>query len=99
MAQAHLPADERETRSLWTNVSFLLMWSSVAASGFGDRVMMMAAMALLGATAESVDGTTKLAGITFFFFAPYLFMSIPGGWLADRLPRKWLMLFCDEARA
>jgi len=99
MAQAYLPVDERATPSLWRNVSFLLMWSSVAASGFGDRIMMLAAMTLLGATADDVEGTSVLAAVTFFFFLPYLFMSIPGGWLADRLPRKWLMLGCDEARA
>ncbi len=99
MASAHLPADDRDSGLLWTNISFLLMWSSVAASGFGDRIMMLAAMALLGATGQDVEGTGVLAGITFFFFAPYLVMSIPGGWLADRLSRKWLMLACDEARA
>ncbi len=86
-------------RSLGRNISFLLMWSSVAASGFGDRVMMVAALTLMGGNKEGIDGTSVNAGISFFFFLPYLLLGLPAGWLADRLPRKWIMLGCDESRA
>ena len=75
------------------------MWSSVAASGFGDRVIMLAALTLLGGNKEGVDGTSLNAGIQFCFFLPYLLLGMPAGWLADRVPRKWIMLGCDESRA
>ena len=83
---------------LWRNLSFTLMWTSTAASGFGDRMIMLAAFTLLGGTGEDASSTGINAAINFFFFLAYLPFSIPGGYLADRLPRKWLMLACDEAR-
>ncbi len=83
---------------LWRNFSFTLMWTSTAASGFGDRMIMLAALALLGGLAANESSTAIQAGTQFFFFLPYIFFSIPGGWLADRIPRKWLLLACDESR-
>lgn len=60
---------------------------------------MLAALALLGGLAEGVDSTATQAGTQFFFFAPYFFFAVLGGWIGDRVPRKWLLLVCDEARA
>ncbi|MEX2212687.1 MAG: MFS transporter [Phycisphaeraceae bacterium] len=75
------------------------MWTSVAASGFGDRLIMLVAMALMGMTAANDNSVTITAGINFWFFFPWLIISPPGGWLADKMPRKWLMFACDEIRA
>lgn len=83
---------------LWRNPSFTLMWTSTAASGFGDRMIMLAALALLGGLAKTADSAGYLASTQFFFFAPYLLFNLIGGWLADHLPRKWLLLICDESR-
>ncbi|MEL7087231.1 MAG: MFS transporter, partial [Planctomycetota bacterium] len=84
---------------LWRNLNFTLMWTSTAASGFGDRMMMLAALALLGGFGLAADSTQINAGTQFWFFLPYFLFSIAFGWLADRLPRKWIMLGCDEGRA
>ena len=86
-------------RRLLRNVSFALMWTSTAASGFGDRMIMLVALALLGGLAEGADSTAIKSGTQFFFFAPYLLFAVLGGWVGDRMPRKWLLLICDEARA
>ncbi len=88
-----------ERTPLWRNVSFTLMWTSTAASGFGDRMMMLAALALLGAMGREVDSTAVNAATQFWFFLPYLLFGLVAGWLADHLPRKWVMLACDESRA
>ncbi|MCC7408033.1 MAG: MFS transporter [Phycisphaeraceae bacterium] len=92
------PAGPRDTGALWRNVSFTLMWTSVAASGFGDRLIQLAGWSLLGMSLPGVQASSVQAGISFFFFLPYLFISPLGGWLADTLPRKWIMLACDESR-
>ncbi|MCC7146520.1 MAG: MFS transporter [Phycisphaeraceae bacterium] len=83
---------------LWRNVSFALMWSSVAASGFGDRLIQLAAWKLLGMDLAEAQASSIQAGVYFFFFLPYLVFGPLGGWLADSLPRKWVLLGCDEVR-
>jgi len=74
------------------------MWTSTAASGFGDRMIMLAALALLGGLSHTADSAGVQASTQFFFFAPYLVFNLLGGWLADRMPRKWLLMLCDESR-
>lgn len=94
-----IPADERPAKPLWRNLNFTLMWSSIAASGFGDRLIMLIAMTLMGATQSETGKTSIQAGVNFWFFAPYLLLGPPAGWLADTFPRKWILLGCDEVRA
>lgn len=90
-----------QPKQLWRNKGFTLMWASVAASGFGDRMIMASALILLGAMASETDAgrVSFNAATQFFFFLPYLFLSFFAGWLADHLPRKWILLSCDEMRA
>lgn len=91
--------DPPRARPLWRNLNFTLMWSSTAASGFGDRMIMLAGLALLGGLAAGAEASTAIQASTqFWFFLPYIFISAFGGWLADHLPRKWLLLGCDHAR-
>lgn len=76
------------------------MWTSTAASGFGDRMIMLASLALLGGFVAGTSNSTSVQASTqFWFFLPYVLFSVPAGWVADRLPRKWLLLTCDESRA
>ncbi len=92
-------APRQPSAPLWRNLSFTLMWTSTAASGFGDRMIMLAALALLGGLAQgTTDSTAIQASTQVFFFLPYILFSLPAGWLADHLPRKWLLLTCDEMR-
>ncbi len=97
-ATSHI-GQPNQPRTLWRNASFMLMWSSVAASGFGDRMIQLAAEPLLGVKEVGASGAAIQSSIMFFFLLPYMGMTLVGGWLADRVPRKWLMLACDEARA
>jgi len=84
--------------ALWRNVSFHLLWSSTFASGVGDRLIMNAALPMLGYGPESGENASIQAGIQFFFFLPYLLWSPFAGWLSDKLPRKWIMFAADELR-
>ncbi len=92
------PHEGHILKPLRRNLSFTLMWTSTAASGFGDRMIMLAALALVGGLAVGADSTSANAAINFWFFLPYVFFALLGGWIADRLPRKWVLLGCDEAR-
>ena len=98
-AKLILPGEQHTSTPLWRNLSFMLMWSSVAASGFGDRLIQLAAWSMLGMQLPGSDAASIQAGVSFFFFLPYVIVGPIGGWLADTLPRKWIMLFCDEMRA
>ncbi len=84
---------------MWRNLNFQLTWSSVAASGFGDRLIQLAAYPLLGMNQVGADAASIQAGVFFFFFLPFIFIGPIGGYLADTLPRKWIMFVCDEGRA
>ena len=75
------------------------MWTSAAASGFGDRLVQLAAWSMLGVHLAGTDASSIQAGVSFFFFLPYVLLGPWAGWLADTLPRKWILLFCDESRA
>jgi len=76
----------------------MLMWSSVAASGFGDRMIQLAAWEVLGMREADAQASSIQAAVYLFFFLPYLLFAPLGGWLADRVPRKWVLLSCDELR-
>lgn len=86
------------TDSLFGNFSFHLLWSSTLASGFGDRMAMLATYTMLGINLAGVDKSSITSGVDFFFFLPYVLWGPLAGWLADRLPRKWLMFAADELR-
>ncbi len=86
------------SKPLIRNTSFHLLWISTFASGVGDRLIMNAALPMLGYGAEGVDNSSVTSAIDFFFFLPYLVWTPVAGWLADRLPRKWLMFGADELR-
>ncbi|MCE9590928.1 MAG: MFS transporter [Planctomycetes bacterium] len=99
MSQLQVPPEERRSTPLWRNLSFTLMWTSTAASGFGDRMIQLAAWSMLGINLVGAQGSSIQAAISFWFFLPYIVLSGIGGWLADTLPRRFILFGCDAARA
>lgn len=97
MTQAQGALDRPREIPLWRNINFQLMWSSIAASGFADRIIQLCAYMFLG-IATGLDAAPVQAGVMFFFVVPYIFFGPIGGGIADRLPRKWIMFACDESR-
>jgi 1-acyl-sn-glycerol-3-phosphate acyltransferase len=90
---------ESRPTPLWRNVGFQVLWFSTAASGFGDRMIELAAVPMLGVLSSDAQAAPIFAKVYFFFFLPWIVVTPIGGWLADTLPRKWVLLACDEGRA
>lgn len=65
----------------------------------GDHLSEMAILATQHALDPSVAVTPLQARMTFVFMMPFLFLGPFAGALADRLPRRWLMIGADVGRA
>lgn len=98
MAQPSAPNAAAPSPTLLRNASFHLLWASTLLSGFGDRMAMVTAMALLGYGVDGAETSSIQSGVDFFFFLPYLVWAPIAGWLIDRLPRKWVLFVADELR-
>lgn len=84
---------------LLRNRNFVLLWAAYAISAMGDHLSEMAILRTQNALVPGVDVTPMYARMTFLFFLPFLLVAPVAGWLADRLPRRGLMIFADLARA
>ena len=93
-------ADATPTRapSLLHNRNFILLWCAYGISAMGDHLSEMAILQTQNALDPSVDATPLDARMTFLLFVPFFLLAPINGFLADRLPRRALMLFADLAR-
>jgi 1-acyl-sn-glycerol-3-phosphate acyltransferase len=84
--------------SLLRNANFVLLWCAYGVSVLGDHLAELALLKTQRAIDADVDITPLAARMTMMFFLPmFLFAPISGA-LADRLPRRGLMVFADGAR-
>ena len=95
----HVPVVAAPPTPLLKNLSFQLLWTSVAATGLGDRLIQLGAWSMLGIHESGAQAASIQAGVSFFFFLPYVLLGSVAGWLADTLPRRWILFSCDQARA
>jgi len=89
------PARRPSFRDVFAVPEFRALWLSYVLSGLGDR------LALLALTLLVYDRTRSplLAAVTFAAgFVPYLFGGMFLSGLADRLPRRSVMVGCDLVR-
>lgn len=91
----HAPSPHR----LLTNVDFMLLWAAYGVSAMGDHISEMALLKTQDALNPNVDITPLNARLTFMFFLPFFVLAPFMGLLADRLPRKLVMIAADLARA
>lgn len=78
------------------NRNIIKLWISDTTSLFGTSIYQFILVILAIDSNNSVFG----AGLTLFFItAPYFFLGILGGTIADNFNRKNIMLFCDVFRA
>jgi len=80
------------------NRSFVLLWSAYAVSALGDHISEMAVLKTQNALAETTDVTVLNARMAFMLFVPFFVLGPIAGVLADRLPRRSLMVAADLAR-
>jgi hypothetical protein len=90
------PAPRPSYRSVFAVPEFRALWVSYVLSAGGDRLALVAMTILVYARSKS----PLLAAITFASgFVPYLLGGLFLSGLADRLPRRTVMVACDAARA
>jgi len=92
------PRDSRPAAGLFGNRAFLLLWGAYGISAMGDHISEMAVLKSMGAM-ESASITRLQAMITFMFMLPFFVLGPVNGILADRLPRRGIMIFADLVRA
>jgi len=89
---AHVP--------LFANRNFIMLWLAYGVSAFGDHLSEFALLKLQNALDPAVtDVTRRQAIMLFIFMLPFVVFGPVFGWVADRLPRKWIMIFADVVRA
>lgn len=83
---------------LLRNRNFVLLWSAYGISALGDHLSEVALLKTQNALNAEVDVTPLNARMAFLFFLPFLVCAPLTGWLADRLPRRALMISADLTR-
>jgi MFS family permease len=97
MSDARAPAWRlRPAGRLWQHPDFLKFWAGQSVSRLGTFVtglaLPTAAIQLLGAGPVEVGALAALQSL------PFPLLGIPSGVLADRLPRRPVMIICDVGR-
>lgn len=87
-----------QNQSILRNRNFVFLWCAYGVSTLGDHLAELALLKTQHALDADVDVTPLAARMTMMFFIPmFLFAPVAGG-LADRLPRRGLMVFADGVR-
>ncbi len=84
--------------ALLRNRAFLLLWAAYGISAMGDHISEMAVLKWMGAM-ESANMTRLQALMNFMFMLPFFLAGPVNGMLADRLPRRGIMIAADLIRA
>jgi MFS family permease len=75
---------------------FTLLWGGQAVSQLGTRIYGVAFMLWVLVETGSVAQTGLISSVSLGAFAA---AQLPGGWLADRVDRRWIMVACDASSA
>jgi hypothetical protein len=87
---------ETQTRRLWRDARFRLIWSGQTASIFGDRVTGIALPWLILLQTHSAFDAGLISAVR---YVPPLALGLGAGLAADRINRRWQMIACDIGRA
>ena len=89
---------ETAPAGLLRNSNFILLWLAYGISAFGDHLSELGLMRELQVEQSGRQVQTQ-ALMTFLFFAPFFACGWLAGTVADRLPRRIVMIAADLARA
>ena len=96
MTGSSVRAREPATTGRWSSASFRLFFAGSTVSAFGSSISLVAlpllALTVLGAS-EGDLGLLRGAQLV-----PFVVLAVPVGLLADRLPRRRIMIVCDLTR-
>lgn len=85
-----------QARSLWRSPDFLKFWTGQSISKLGDTFTQLAMPLLI---LQLTHAPLALGIYTAAYYVPYLLVGLPAGALADRFPRRRLMIGCDSVRS
>ncbi len=85
-------------KSLLSNRNFVLLWCAYGISAVGDHLSEMAILAHRHGLDPNVDITPMQARMTFMFMLPFFAVGWLMGVMADRIPRRWIMIAADLSR-
>ena len=87
----------RSGPSLLRNRNFILLFCAYGISAFGDHLSEAGLLQEMG-IGEGQEKTRVGALMLFFFFLPYVLLGPLAGAVADRLPRRLIMIMADVFR-
>jgi 1-acyl-sn-glycerol-3-phosphate acyltransferase len=93
----------RDFPPLFKNRNFLLLWAGYVISALGDRIHFLVMLKLLEKAHLAVNaahqmGSQETAQLNIMMLLPFLFLGPITGVIADRLPRRLVMIGADFAR-
>ena len=94
---AQIP-NPRRRFELLGNRNFVLLWCAYGISAMGDHISEMAILKTQNVLDKAKDVTPLNARMTFMFFVPFFLLGPIAGVLADRLPRRLVMISADVIR-
>ncbi len=83
---------------LFGNRNFLLLWAGYVVSALGDRIHFLVMLSLLEQMKQHRIGTQETAQLNIMMLVPFLLLGPFTGVIADRLPRRLVMITADFAR-
>jgi 1-acyl-sn-glycerol-3-phosphate acyltransferase len=84
--------------ALFQNRNFLLLWAGYVISALGDRIHFVIMFSLLMAMRPGASSAQSTAQLNVMMLLPFLLLGPFTGALADRLPRRTLMVTADLTR-
>jgi 1-acyl-sn-glycerol-3-phosphate acyltransferase len=83
---------------LFSNRNFLLLWAGYVVSALGDRIHFLVMLALLELMKGHPVGAQETSQLNIMMLLPFLALGPFTGVIADRLPRRLIMISADFAR-
>lgn len=90
------PGEDKSTFASLKNRDYLYLWTGMLASAFAMNMQLIAQGWLIY---EMTSSALNLTWVTLAFMLPQVLFSLPGGVLADRLPKKPVIMWAPAGNA